>query len=57
MVRRQIAEMAEKMTPLQEAEPKEEIVDVASAVTGRSGRNAGRVQTRLLGFQAAEEAS
>ena len=33
----------------------ESFVDLATAVTGRAGRSAGRVKTRLLGFQADDD--
>ncbi|MCG6883157.1 MAG: FHA domain-containing protein, partial [Silicimonas sp.] len=34
----------------------EAMLDVSGAVAGRAGRSAGRVKTRLLGFQADDEA-
>ena len=38
-------------------EAEEAILNVATAVTGRAGRSAGRVKTRLLGFQNPEGAA
>lgn len=35
--------------------PAENMLDVSAAVAGRAGRSAGRVKTRLLGFQADDE--
>lgn len=37
-------------------QPPENFVQVATAVAGRAGRSAGRVKTRLLGFQADDQA-
>jgi hypothetical protein len=59
-VRRQIAEMAASQ-PAPEPESRSEdaadaIVNVGAAVSGRAGRSAGRVKTRLLGFQAPDDA-
>ncbi|MBT8460413.1 MAG: FHA domain-containing protein [Boseongicola sp.] len=57
-VRRQIAEMSGVSEAAPEVEPVSEAdgyVNVAAAVSGRAGRSAGRVKTRLLGFQAQED--
>jgi hypothetical protein len=61
IVRRKIWEMAGdsatvKETTIQEATD-EAIVNVGAAVSGRSGRSAGRVKTRLLGFQATDDSA
>ena len=58
-VRRQIAEMSGVSEAAPEVEPVSEAdgyVNVATAVSGRAGRSAGRVKTRLLGFQAQDDA-
>ncbi|NNE88027.1 MAG: FHA domain-containing protein [Silicimonas sp.] len=57
-VRKKIWEMADEVASevehaRHEAVP-ESFVEVAPAVSGRAGRSAGRVKTRLLGFQADE---
>ncbi|NNJ67387.1 MAG: FHA domain-containing protein [Boseongicola sp.] len=57
-VRRQIAEMSGVSEAAAEVEPVSEAdgyVNVAAAVSGRAGRSAGRVKTRLLGFQTTED--
>ena len=57
-VRRQIAEMSGVSEAATEVEPVDDsdgYVNVAAAVSVRSGRSAGRVKTRLLGFQAQED--
>ncbi len=41
--------------PESEAQPAENMLDVSAAVAGRAGRSAGRVKTRLLGFQAEDD--
>ena len=41
--------------PEPEAQPAENMLDVSAAVAGRAGRSAGRVKTRLLGFQAEDD--
>ena len=41
--------------PEAEDEPTENLFEVSTAVAGRSGRSAGRVKTRLLGFQSDDE--
>lgn len=59
-VRRKIWEMADEVAAevAQPAIPDSDgIVEVATAVTGRAGRSAGRVKTRLLGFQAEDDVS
>ena len=57
-VRKKIWEMADDVATeverMREAEP-EPIVNVAPAVAGRAGKSAGRVKTRMLGFQLAED--
>jgi FHA domain len=56
-VRRKIWELADDVATEveREREPEpENFVNVAPAVAGRAGRSAGRVKTRLLGFQASE---
>ena len=57
-VRKKIWEMADEVAA-EVAQPTSipaaGIVDVAAAVSGRAGRGAGRVKTRLLGFQAEED--
>ncbi len=60
IVRQKIAGLAGesgllKETTSNDAE-EEAIVNVGAAITGRAGRKPGRVKTRLLGFQANEEA-
>ncbi len=58
-VRKKIWEMADEVASevesarlnTEDSPSAEPIVEVATAVTGRSGRSAGRVKTRLLGFQ------
>jgi hypothetical protein len=58
-VRRQIAEMSGVSKAAAEVEPVNEMdgyVNVSTAVSGQVGRSAGRVKTRLLGFQAQEDA-
>ena len=58
-VRRQIAEMSGVSEAAPEVEAVSEAdgyVNVAAAVSGRAGRSAGRVKTRLLGFQTQEDA-
>lgn len=58
-VRRQIAEMSGVSKATAEVEPvneKDGYVNVAAAVSGRAGRSAGRVKTRLLGFQTTDDA-
>lgn len=58
-VRRQIAEMAGVSEAAADVEPVSEAdgyVNVAAAVSGRAGRSAGRVKTRLLGFQTQDDA-
>ena len=56
IVRRKIAEMAGGSDLIKETTSEESdadtFINVAAAVTGRAGRSAGRVKTRLLGFQA-----
>lgn len=56
VVRKKIWEMADEVaSEVEQArgeEMPESIADVAATVAGRSGRSAGRVKTRLLGFQA-----
>jgi len=61
VVRRKIWDMAGdspmvKETTNQEID-EEAIVNVGAAVSGRSGRSAGRVKTRLLGFQATDDSA
>lgn len=41
--------------PEPSAAPADNMLDVSAAVAGRAGRSAGRVKTRLLGFQAEDE--
>lgn len=58
-VRRQIAEMSgvsEAASEVATVSKADGYVNVAAAVSGRAGRSAGRVKTRLLGFQAQEDA-
>ncbi len=58
-VRRQIAEMSGVSEAAAEVAPVgdgENYVNIAAAVSGRAGRSAGRVKTRLLGFQTPEDA-
>ena len=59
VVRQKIWEMAGDSAPVKEPETKdpidETIVNVGAAVSGRAGRSAGRVKTRLLGFQATDD--
>lgn len=53
-VRRKIWEMADDVSSEVEksrAKPSQPVVEVAPVVTGRAGRSAGRVKTRMLGFQ------
>lgn len=58
-VRKKIWEMADEVASEVEQARHEElpepIVQVAPAVSGRAGRSAGRVKTRLLGFQADDD--
>ncbi len=59
IVRKKIWEMAgdgatPKDTPKVDTD-EEAIVNVGAAVSGRAGRSAGRVKTRLLGFQAPDD--
>lgn len=60
-VRKKIWEMADEVASevqnarLEEEPAPESIVEVATAVSGRAGRSAGRVKTRLLGFQAEDD--
>lgn len=57
-VRRQIAQMSGVSEAAAEVEPVSKAdgyVNVATAVSGRAGRSAGRVKTRLLGFQTQED--
>ncbi len=59
VVRRKIWEMAGESAMVKETSKLEgdekAIVNVGAAVTGRAGRSAGRVKTRLLGFQATDD--
>ncbi len=58
-VRRQIVEMSGVSEAAAEVEPVSKAdgyVNVGAAVSGRAGRSVGRVKTRLLGFQAQEDA-
>jgi hypothetical protein len=56
VVRRKIWEMADEVASEVEQARNEEVpenmAEVVTAVSGRAGRSAGRVKTRLLGFQA-----
>ena len=53
---REEAEHAPAPAPEPQPEaPAESMLDVSAAVAGRAGRSAGRVKTRLLGFQADDE--
>lgn len=54
-VREPAAEPQSEPAPAPLAEP-ETFAEVATVVSGRAGRSAGRVKTRLLGFQAEEAA-
>lgn len=57
-VRRKIWEMADEVASevekVRAEEPPEKFVEVSTAIAGRAGRSAGRVKTRLLGFQAGD---
>ncbi len=59
VVRRKIWEMAGESAMVKETTNQdandEAIVNVGPAVSGRAGRKAGRVKTRLLGFQAPDD--
>lgn len=58
-VRKKIWEMADEVASdierVAAEAPPENFVQVAPVVSGRAGRSAGRVKTRLLGFQADEQ--
>jgi hypothetical protein len=58
-VRKKIWEMADEVASeveqVRNQEMPEQFVEVATAVSGRAGRSAGRVKTRLLGFQADDD--
>ncbi len=57
-VRKQIADMSgvsEAAPEVEQVGEAEGYVNVAAAVSGRAGRSAGRVKTRLLGFQGQED--
>ena len=57
-VRKKIWEMADEVSAemVQKApEEPQQIVEVSTAISGRAGRSAGRVKTRLLGFQADDD--
>lgn len=57
-VRKKIWEMADEVAAevaQPNTTPPDGIIEVAAAVSGRAGRGAGRVKTRLLGFQAEED--
>ena len=58
-VRKKIWEMADEVAAelgqQTENQTAENFAEVATAVSGRAGRSAGRVKTRLLGFQAEDE--
>ena len=57
-VRQQIADMSgvsEAAPEVQQVGEAEGYVNVAAAVSGRAGRSAGRVKTRLLGFQGQDD--
>jgi len=59
VVRQKIWEMAGDSANVKETTniktEDEAIVNVGAAITGRAGRSAGRVKTRLLGFQATDD--
>ena len=58
-VRKKIWEMTDEVaSSVDEVRKRSEpIVNVAPAVAGRAGRSAGRVKTRMLGFQAEQDSS